>query len=139
MPHPKRAGVAPRDKAVVLAAVDLHLVVIEAVHEIARRHRVIYVEAALRVVDPERRVGKIGRIFLRNVLLGVCGGETAPDRRQYAQFLAVTVGLLGSILGHTVGLRKEAEEIIEAAVLGIDHDDRLDAVERFEPWLTAAA
>jgi hypothetical protein len=39
MAHHQRAVVAPGDEAVVLAAVDLHLVVIEVVHQVARDER----------------------------------------------------------------------------------------------------
>jgi hypothetical protein len=55
-----------------------------------------------------------------------------PRRRKLGERLAVAVDLRvlrRRRVGHAVGAREEAVEIVEAAVLGVDHDDVLHAVE----------
>ena len=60
------------------------------------------------------------------------GGQAAPDRRQLLQRRAVAVELghaRRARVGEAVGAGEGAVEIVEAAVLGKDHDDVLDLVE----------
>src|SRR5205807_10434883 len=59
-------------------------------------------------------------------------GQPAPHRREFLQHGSVAIALhviRRRQLRETIGAGKEAIEIVEAAVLGIDHHDRLDAVE----------
>ncbi|MNS84913.1 hypothetical protein D3C72_1187580 [compost metagenome] len=91
--HHQAAAVGPCGKAVVLAAVDLHLVVIEAVHEVARDHRLRQVQRAIGIVDLERLVGQVGRLRLRDD--GALAGRrhAAPGGWQHGQGAAVDVFL----------------------------------------------
>ncbi len=42
-------------------------------------------------------------------------------------------------VGDAIGAREEPEEIVEAVVLGVEHDDRVDAIERAFAGREAAA
>ena len=78
--HDQAACIGMRREHVVLAAVDLHLIVIEAVHQIARDHGRIHIEAVL-AIDLERAVRVIGRLRLGNHFLLARDGHAAPGRR----------------------------------------------------------
>src|SRR6185436_8727811 len=78
-----------------------------------------------RLVDAERAVrqvvGKRGRGLAADV-----------DRRQLGERRAVVVELrllLGGGVGDALGTRKQAEQVVEAAVLRVDDDDGLDLLE----------
>ncbi|MNV56494.1 hypothetical protein D3C71_1487820 [compost metagenome] len=136
--HDERARVRPCDEPVVLAAVDLHLVLIEHMPEVARDDA-LRQGLALRTLQRERRVGQVvhvggGLIHLIGYVVGLLrrGHHPVPDGRQYRQRRAVAVGL------RVVGRRQRGqgllhagevgEEVIEAAVLGKDHHQRLDVL-----------
>ena len=79
-----------------------------------------------RRVDAERTVRQVARERRVGVL-------ALPHRRQVRQRLAVAVDLRvlrGRRVRDAVRAGKQAVEVVEAAVLGVDHDDVLDAVER---------
>jgi len=102
----------------------LLLVVVEAVNQIARGDRQRPVDR--RRIDPERSVRQTGRLgIVRNQR------RTArlPDRKKVRKRLAFAVHLRpcrGRRIQPAVGAREESVEIVEAAVLGVDHDDVLD-------------
>ncbi len=128
MPHDEAAGIRPRGELVVLAAIDLHLVFIEAVIQIARRGRDRRVEA-LRVVDGERAIRQVGGHRLRHRRRHAGLRQTVPHLRQRGERRAVAVDLGGARGRHvlqTVGAREVAVQIVEAAILRVDHHDRLD-------------
>jgi len=79
-----------------------------------------------RLVDSKRSVGQPGGIFR-------VGLARRVDGRQRRERLAVEVELrllLGGRVGHAVGAREQAVHVVEAVVLGVDHHDGLDAIER---------
>ncbi|MNQ56983.1 hypothetical protein D3C85_711230 [compost metagenome] len=91
--HRESARIGIRGELVVGAAVDLHLVVVEAVHEVARDHRLRQVQRAIGIVDLERLVGQVGRLRLRDD--GALAGRrhAAPGGWQHGQGAAVDVFL----------------------------------------------
>ena len=126
--HDEGAGIAISDEAIILAAIDLHLVLIEAMNEVAGRDRDRQVEA-VGIVDCEGRIGKMRGSRFDDRGHSALAGQTFPDRRQFRQDTAVAVGLprhVGCDIGKPVGAGKIAEEIVEAAVLRIDDDESLD-------------
>ena len=142
--HAQAARVGVGRELVVLAAVDLHLVVIEAVHQVARDGRLADdgagVEEAGRVVDAEHLVGHAGRLRLRDGGGLASGSHATPHRGQHGQGRTVEVflrrdrarsrGRCRVHAGHAVSAGVQAVEIVEAAVLGVDHDHVVDLVER---------
>ncbi len=126
--HHQTAGIGDSGEPVVLAAVDLHLVLVEAVVQVARRHADRRVEA-VRIVDREGGVRQVRRHRLRHRRRHAGLRETVPDLRQRRQHGAVAVELLGARGGHVlqaVGARELAIEVIEAAVFRVNHHDVLD-------------
>ena len=122
--HHPRPDVAGRDEPVVRAARDLLLVLPERVDR--ARHELVGRHADRRRVDRERAVGQaIGEARVR-----LAAG--APHRRQVRERLAVVVELRRlqrRRLRDAVGAGKQAVQVVEAVVLRVDHDDRVDAVE----------
>ncbi len=128
MAHDEAPGVAIGGEAVVLAAVDLHLVLIEAMDEIARPDADRQVEA-LRVIDGEGRVRQARSLVLRDRRLDMLARQPAPDGRQTRQQLAVAVALRElrrREMHKAIGAGELAIERVEAAVLGIKDDDCVD-------------
>src|SRR4051812_42149293 len=123
MAHAPAADIRHRREQVVAAAVDLFLVVIKGVDrarpDLVQRH------VDRRRVDAERRIRHPREARVRLAL--------AAEDRQLRQWRAVMVelGLLfrGSV-GDPIGAGERPVEMIEATVLGIDHDDVLDLAER---------
>ncbi len=143
VPHHQAARVAPGGELVVQAAVDLHLVLVEPVVKVAgddgvgERRRA---PGRRRRVDLERRVGQhVGGLGLRD-RDGLAGrGEAAPGRRQLGEHAAVAIALrrvarrplpARAGRGHARGAGETGEQVVEAAVLGVDHDHVGDAIER---------
>ena len=129
MAHDEPAGIGIGSEAVVLAVVDLHLVLIKAMPQIAGRDAERQVEA-FRVIDSEGCVGQVLGLRLAHCRHDALSRQSAPYRRQFLQHRAVAVPL--HILsrcetGQAIGARKPTVEVVEASVLGIDHDDVLDA------------
>ncbi len=90
------------------------------------RHHLVDARVGGRGVDAERSVGQALRI------LGV-GLARRVHRGKARQRRAVVVHLRhlpGGRVGHAVGAREKPVEIVEAVVLGIDHHDGVDAIER---------
>ena len=94
MAHHQAARICPSNEPVVLAAVDLHLLLIEAMPEIAGGDADRLVDAR-GVVDGERRVGQMRRLRLGHGGRHALGGQTAPGRRQFLKRGAIAVELLG--------------------------------------------
>ena len=138
--HAQATCVGVGRELVVLAAVDLHLVVIEAVHQVARDGRLADdgtgVEEACRVVDAEHLVRHADGLRLRDGRGLASGSDAAPYRRQCREGRAVEVflGLGGARCGvharDAVGAGVQAVQVVEAAVLCVDHDHVVDLVER---------
>jgi hypothetical protein len=121
--HGEAAGVGRGNVAIEPAVVDLFLVLIELVHQVARSHRERQIDR--RTIDTERLVRQV---------FGKCrvGILSLPHRRQMVQYLAVVVDLRVLLLrgvGDPVRTRKQSVKIVEAAVFGVDHDDVLDLFE----------
>ena len=137
--HREAARVAPCGVAVVLAAVDLHLMLEEPMHQIARDRRGGERDARLRgesMLDREGSVRQTRALGLRDHGHVARGGHAAPRRRQRLEHRAVAVAL-PDIGGERLPVRVEhfaqahrtgkiAIQIVEGAVLGIDHDDGRD-------------
>ncbi len=125
----QRTGVGPGDKQVVLAAIDLHLVLIEHMPQVAgdQAQRQVF------AVRPLQCVGRVGQVFL---ILGGVGvkhavnrlrpqlSDAAPYLRQRLQQAAVAVALLivgglesGQWALHTGEVGKQ---IVETAVFAVD-------------------
>ena len=86
MAHDQRTDVGPGDKHIVFAVVDLHPVLIEAVHGTDGQHASRTVVRLF--VDGERRIRHRGRVG------GIgCPGAALPDRRKMRQDRAVAVPL----------------------------------------------
>ena len=124
VPHRQRAGVGrPRRSDRCLPPSICSWLLVELVDQVARRHRERQIDR--RRVDAERPVGQIARKRGIGVL-------ALPHRRQMRQRLAVVVDLRvlrRCRVGDAVRARKQSVQIVEAAILGIDHDDVLDLVE----------
>src|ERR1700761_2933876 len=133
-PHHHCARITPADEAVVLATVDLQLVLIERMPEVTR-YQAVRQRLAIYRLQGERRIGQAGDIgFLDQVLAMVhdlfARDHATPDRRQRFQQRTVTIALLilarlqrGEWLFQP---RKIGKQIVEAAILSIDHYDMLD-------------
>ncbi len=85
MAHDQGAAVAPGDEAVILAPVDLHLVLVEGVNQVAR-HDALRQGIAGRRRKDKRCVGEIGDIGLADLIGQVVDDlgtrhHAAPDRR----------------------------------------------------------
>ncbi len=129
--HDQRTGIRVGDKAVVLAAIDLHLVFIETVPQIVGDDTEFAVEA-FRIVDGERPVRQLFGLRLGNRRGDTFSGEPVPNRRQFLEHRAVAVDLGGvcrSDVLQAVGAGEMAVKIVEAAVLRVDHHDSIDAVD----------
>ena len=130
MAHHQATRVGPGDKIVVFTAVDLHLVLIEHVPQVAGDQAQGQV-FGVRALEGE---GRVGQVFLELHFAGVGHPvdrlrpdlqHATPGRWQGGQRAAVAVALLGigggqrrQRLLHT---REICKQVIEAAVLGIDH------------------
>jgi hypothetical protein len=132
MPHHQAAGIGPGDEIVVLAAVDLHLVLVEHVPQIPGDQAQGQV-FGVRALEGERGVGQV---FLELHFAGVGHPvdalradlqHTTPHRGQAGQYAGVAVALL------IVGGRQRRQrflqpgeigkQVVEAAVFGVDHHD----------------
>src|SRR5438552_86934 len=130
MTHHQRAGIGPGDELVVPAAVDLHLLLVEAVPKVMRDDVGALVET-LGIVDGEHGVGEMRGLGFRHSRRHALAGQPAPGRRQLRKRLAVAVELarlVGRDVGQAIGAGEAAIKIIEAAVLGVDDDDSVDLV-----------
>src|SRR5258708_7339085 len=58
--------------------------------------------------------------------IGLAIGAENPEVRQRRTVVIELGLLLGGGIGDAVGTREEAVEVVEAAVLRVDHDDGLD-------------
>ncbi len=121
--HRQRAGVARGDESIVAAAVDLLLIAVELVNEIASGGRKGQVDR--RRVDP---IGPVGQIAWERRI----GILALPHRRQRCERPSVPVHL-GILcrrrVGDAVRAGKQTVQIVEAAILGVDDEDMLDPVE----------
>ena len=132
--HHQAAAVGPRGKAVVLAAVDLHLVVIEAVHQVARDDAFGQGLAGrvAQFVGSVRQAGNL--VFLDQVIdaadILLVRHQAAPDLRQGGQRLAVAVQLPRLFRRDggqgRAGAGEVGKQVVEAAVFQIDHHHVLD-------------
>ena len=121
--HHEAARVGHRGIAVVAPAVDLLDILVVPVDRAAH---------ALRQREVERRRVEAERPVRQPVGKGRVGVLAAPCGRQLGERRAVAIDLrvLGRRrLGDAVRAGEEAVEMIEAAVLGVDDDDVLDALE----------
>ncbi len=139
--HGEAAGVGPGGELVVAAAVDLHLVLEEAVVEIAGDHVRPDLHAggleAGRGVDLEGAVVLAGgAAFRHGDRLARCG-DAAPDLGQLGEYGARRVAVHlrhvaaggGRIhAGDAVGTGVEAVEVVETAVFRVNDHDVLDAL-----------
>jgi len=134
--HDQGAAVAPGNEAVVLAPVDLHLVLVEGVHQVARHHA-LRQGIAVKGLQGEGRVGQsldIGLADLEGLVIDdlLVLDQPAPDPGQGAEHLAVAIALDEAFRRYGVERRLQAgkagEEIVERPVLGEDHHDRLNMV-----------
>ena len=121
MAHREGAGVGHGDEHVVLAAVDLHLVLVKAVRQVARLGR-------QRQVD-RRRVELERAVRHRQRILRVGQFRLLPHRRQGRHHGAVEFALdhvfrLG--IGNPVSAREFAVQVIETAVLAVQYHHGLD-------------
>jgi hypothetical protein len=132
VPHDQTARIAPCGELVVAPRVDLHLVLVEAVHEVARDHAVRQ-RLAFGVDEMERPVAQaVDLLFRDRIAFAVhflrLRHEPAPDLRQRGQRRAPVAIELHVARGRH---RREripdpgivAPEIGEAAVFGVDHHD----------------
>src|SRR6516165_8726952 len=107
------------DEFVVTPAIDLHLVLVEAMPEVARDGAVGELEA-VRVISTEGAIGQMLGLGLGHRRRHALGGQAFPNRRQFAERLAVAIALgprPGGRLRHTVRAWETAIEIVEAPVL----------------------
>jgi len=119
--HDQAARIGYGREPVVAATVDLLLVLVELVDEIVRRRLEGCVDRCL--VDPKWSVRL--RRHHEGVVLAWPEGRETRERRP------VVVDLRGCRgVGDAVRIGEEAIQIVETAVLGVDHDDRLDVFER---------
>ncbi len=134
--HDQGPAVAPGHEAVVAPAVDLHLVLVEGVDQIPCHHPMRQRIAVLGR-QGERRIDLGRQVLFADMIRAVFDhllvlDHAAPDRRQAVQNLAVAVALNGHFRrqGRQGPLQswESREQIVEAAVLGIDHHDRLDGL-----------
>ena len=134
--HHHRAGVAPGDEAIVPAAIDLQLVLVEAMHQIARNHAVRQ-RGAVGGAQGERLVRQAADRMLADLVLTAVDRlrvrrQAAPDRRQGGEQAAVAVTL--AVFGRVETLqrlrqsREVREQVVEASVLGIQHHHLLDVL-----------
>lgn len=131
MAHDQPAGIGPGDEFIVLAAVDLHLLLVETVPQIVGDDIGAFVEA-FGIVDGEGRVGQMRGLRLRHHGRDALSGQPTPGRGQFGQRLAVAIELarlVGRDIGQPIGAGEAAIKIIEATVLRIDDDDGVDLVE----------
>jgi hypothetical protein len=134
--HDQAAGIGPGHETVVLAAVDLHLVLVEHVPQVAR-DQAQGQGFALRALEGVGGVGQVGLVLLAAGIVDafhalVLDHHAVPGRRQFLEQAAVAVALLvirwlerGERLFQAGEI---GEEIVEAAVLGVDHHDGLDVL-----------
>ena len=78
--HDKPAGIGVRSKMVVLAAGDLHLVLIKAVPQIARGDAERQIEA-FGIVNRKGRIGQVLGLRLAHARHHILCGQPAPHRR----------------------------------------------------------
>ena len=131
VPHDKRAGISIGNEHIVAAAVDLHLILIKSMPEIARGHAERQPKAG-RVVDRKRPVGEVLCSGLGNFRLDARWREAAPDRRQLLKHRAVPIALHKATragVTDAVCSWEGSVERVEATVLGINNDNCLDRPE----------
>ena len=131
IPHNQAALVGKGDEPVVLAPVDLHLVLIEQMPGTLGDHIEGRIEA-LGVVDRKGRIGQMLGLRLGDRRRDP-GRESAQTGSSFADDAAPSrIALRRHGGGHTpqaVGPGEEAVEVIEAAILGVDHHDGLDLLQ----------
>ena len=123
--HRPAAGIGHGGEHVVLAAVDLFLVLVVQVPGTGQQF--IHAPVDRRQVDAERAVRQSRHRGIVRV-----GFAVLVRRRQVQQPRAVVIQLrllFRRGAGDAFGARKQAVEVVEAAVLGVDHHDVLDARE----------
>ncbi len=125
--HGERARIGKRREAIVLAAIDLHLVLIEAMYEVSRDNVQRLMEP-VRIIDGKWRIRQMRRVRLGDGRNHACRGEAVPYRRQFLERRTVAIQLGGAAcLLQSVGARKGTIQNIEAAVFGENHHDVVDA------------
>src|SRR4029079_152232 len=82
--HHQSAGIAIGNELVVASAMDLHLVLVVTMPEVASNGAVADVES-LGVVGPEGTVRKMLRLSLGHRRCHTLAGQTLPNRRQLPQ------------------------------------------------------
>src|SRR6266566_3899618 len=123
MAHRPASDARHRGKHVVAPAVDLLLLVVEGVDR--ARRELVEADVYRWRIDPEWLVRHARKARVRLA--------AGTENRQLGQRRPVMVELgplFGGRVGNAVRSGEEAVEMVEAAVLGIDHDNRLDPGER---------
>ena len=118
--HDEGAGVRHGDVQVVPAAVDLRAVLVVGMDR--ARQQLVPAAVERRRVDAERAVRQLlGKAFIGHSLRGEDRGEMG---QRGAVEIELRLLLVGGV-GDAVGAGKQAVEVVEAAVLGVDDDDGL--------------
>ena len=127
--HRQAGGIGPGDEAVHLPAVDLQLLVIEAVDQIAGS---ILGPNEFRQI--ERAVGQIGGKSRSAVSFGDFLVSVDRLRQSFVRHaLLIDLPRRGAGVGKAVGAGEFSVQAVEAPVLLIDDDDMVDALaEEFE-------
>ncbi len=139
MSHREAAGVGPGGVAVVLAAVDLHLMFEESMVQVAGDGRCRERDVGQRgegMLDRERCIRQTGALRLGYHGHDAGCGDTAPSARQLGKQRSVAIDLRHirrqwpavrvHDLAEAFRAREIAVQIVEGAILGVDHDDGLD-------------
>jgi hypothetical protein len=130
--HREPLGIGPGDELVVLPTVDLHLVLVVAVHQVPRR----LVERDV-LVDAERLVREVA---VEAVIRDVAHVRGQRRRRQLRVDLGQALhDLPGEVdlhrvcrvrLREPVGSGEAAVQVVERVVLQIEHHEVIDVLER---------
>ena len=137
--HGQAAGVGPGGILVVLAAVDLHLMLIEPMIQIPCHGHRRQADSGLRRergFDRKRGVRQSRTHRLSDDRLVARCGDPTPGLRQARQRGPIAISLRNvsrqrlprsvDDLAESARTREIAIEIVERAILGVDHDDRRD-------------
>ena len=134
MPHDERAAVAPSDKSIIATAVYLQLIVVEAMNQVPsdetmRQGITVYCRERKRRVRIQREV-RLANLEFAMVGSLLAGQKALPNGRQVRQLASVPISLLESLSSdprkRLLKSRKVSEEVIKAAVFGVDDYNRVD-------------
>ena len=106
--HDQRTRIGVGNESVVAAAADLHLVLVEAMPQIAGGDTEWQIEA-FRIVDRKRRIGQMPALGLGYGRDDTFRGQPAPHRREFLQHGSVAIALRVSLRrdpGQAVGAGK---------------------------------